>query len=71
MPLYPWEDLNTNKIVEVIREYEEIDDEPTEEEAREGGLSDYEIKHASWRRNISKGITGIRGAGWNGKKGYW
>lgn len=61
-PIYKWEN-EEKETVEVVRSFDEIDEQPTEEEFK--GADKHE-----WTRVLSDGITKVRGEFW-GSKGNW
>jgi hypothetical protein len=71
MPIYQHQDKVTGKTLEILRNFDEYLDSPTEEEAKAGGLTEEEAKNAEWVKLIGKNIRVTRGESWSGSKGNW
>jgi predicted nucleic acid-binding Zn ribbon protein len=71
MPIYVYRDKETDKKVEVIRDFKDYQIEPSVEEAKDYGLTDDEYSKATWERILGTGIQMTRGDNWTGSKGNW
>lgn len=71
MPVYVYLDTVTEKVVEVIRGFDEYENPPEREETLDV-FTEEEFLNASWKRVVSSNITVTKGKGWGwGKKGHW
>ncbi len=67
MPIYVWKDKNSGVHVEVVRDFKNWEEPPTEEECAGVGATD--LKDTDWERVIGN-TSVVRGHGW-GSKGNW
>lgn len=67
MPIYTYERESTGDTIELLREFDEAQKLPTEEELKDAGIEPGGI----WRKIISAGIHVVKGSGWRGGKGNW
>ena len=65
MPIYTWADHKNEKVVEVIRTFDDYKVEPIQEEC------DWDISEAKWERIISANIGVKKAWRWGGGKGNW
>lgn len=66
MPIYCWRDSVSKKECEILRNFDESGDTPTQEEAQ---MTDEEFANAKWKKIIQT-FRMVRGASWNTRKGY-
>ncbi len=71
MPIYPYNERNSKKTVEILRSFEDYKVPPTLEEALKAGLTEEEYANADWQKVIGRGIRVTRGDNWTGSKGNW
>ena len=71
MPIYDYIDKETKKSVSVIRSFKDYENIPTEEEAKDSGVTAEEYSKASWERVLGFGIQMVKGDNWGAGKGSW
>lgn len=73
MPLYRYRDEISGVVIDVIRTFEEFKTPPTEEEIALDQKTEVTdpTPERRWVRVLDPNIRMLRGAHWNGAKGYW
>lgn len=64
MPLYNWVDHKNKQVIEVVRHFDDYEQEPTQDEC------DWDISEAKWERVISA-VSVKKAWRWGGGKGNW
>jgi hypothetical protein len=71
MPIYTHVDKKTSKVVEILRNFDQHQDSPTQEEALIAGLTEEEFQAAEFEKRLGRGIKVVRGDNWGPGKGHW